>query len=361
MKKTVNLASPSVGFKEIRSVSRVLRSGNLAQGKEVLKFEKSFSNLVDERECIAVNSGTSALYIACLSLGVGVGDEVILPSFSFAATANAVALTGATPVFVDIQIGSYNIDPVEVEKKITSKTKAILVVHLYGLCADMPDILSIANRHGLLVIEDAAQAHLASIDGKQAGTFGDAAAFSFYPTKNMTSGEGGMVVLKESSASRFARMFRNQGMEIRYQNEIIGMNLRMTDIHAAIGNVQILKLEKRTQAREKNASFLSQRLEGVDTPKSYPGYRHVYHQYTILTKFDRIKFRESLLNFGVQSDTYYPNPIHRLKPYQSGDNLPVTDSCADQVLSIPVHPALSKKDLNKIVDAVNRSVGIVAG
>jgi perosamine synthetase len=350
-----------VGLKEIRSVTRVLRSGNLAQGKEVLKFEKAFSSLVSQRECVAVNSGTSALYIACLSLGIGIGDEVILPSFSFAATANAVALTGATPIFVDIQAGSYNIDPAEVEKRITSKTKAILVVHLYGLCADMPSILSIARKFDLLVIEDAAQAHLASINGNQAGTFGDAAAFSFYPTKNMTSGEGGMLVLKDNSTSRFARMFRNQGMEVRYQNEIIGMNLRMTDIHAAIGNVQILQLEKRTQAREENAAFLSERLQGVDTPKFYPGYRHVYHQYTILTKSDRKKFRESLLDFGVQSDTYYPNPIHKLKPYQSGDKLPVTDSCADQVLSIPVHPALTKKDLLKIVNAVNKSVEIVEG
>ncbi len=350
-----------MGLKEIRSVTRVLRSGNLAQGKEVLKFEKAFSSLVSQRECVAVNSGTSALYIACLSLGIGIGDEVILPSFSFAATANAVALTGATPIFVDIQAGSYNIDPAEVEKRITSKTKAILVVHLYGLCADMPSILSIARKFDLLVIEDAAQAHLASINGNQAGTFGDAAAFSFYPTKNMTSGEGGMLVLKDNSTSRFARMFRNQGMEVRYQNEIIGMNLRMTDIHAAIGNVQILQLEKRTQAREENAAFLSERLQGVDTPKFYPGYRHVYHQYTILTKSDRKKFRESLLDFGVQSDTYYPNPIHKLKPYQSGDKLPVTDSCADQVLSIPVHPALTKKDLLKIVNAVNKSVEIVEG
>jgi dTDP-4-amino-4,6-dideoxygalactose transaminase len=194
LSKTINLAQPNIGSKEIRAVTKVLKSGNLAQGVKVSNFEKAFSKHVEDRHCIAVNSGTSALVTALMALGLGVGDEVIVPSFTFAATANAVSLVGAVPVFVDINLKTYNIEPEQIVKSITKKTRAIQVVHLYGLPADMRKILEIAKKYNLLVIEDAAQAHLAKIDGKPVGTFGDAAAFSFYPTKNMTSAEGGMVV-----------------------------------------------------------------------------------------------------------------------------------------------------------------------
>ena len=214
----IPIAKPIIGRDVRRAVNKVLRSGNLTQGPEVLAFEREFSLLVNERECVAVNSGTSALHIALLSLGIGVGDEVIVPSFTFAATANSVALTGAKPVFVDIDISTYNIDSNLIEKAITPLTKAIQVVHLYGLPADMIRIVEIAKRHNLLIIEDAAQAHSASINDQPVGTFGDAAAFSFYPTKNMTSGEGGMIVFKDKEPARIARLYRNQGMEKRYQN-----------------------------------------------------------------------------------------------------------------------------------------------
>jgi dTDP-4-amino-4,6-dideoxygalactose transaminase len=303
-----------------------------------------------------VNSGTSALHIALLSLGIGKGDEVIVPSFTFAATANSVALTGATPIFVDINPITFCIDPSEIIKAITPKTKAIQVVHLYGLAAEMPAVMKIATKYKLLVIEDAAQAHLASIDGKPVGTFGDAAAFSFYPTKNMTSGEGGMIVFKDPTAARIARLYRNQGMEKRYENELVGFNLRMTDIHAAIGRVQLSKLIEKTHRRQENAAYLSQNISNsVSVPVTPKGYSHVFHQYTIKVKGDRQSFANRLTDLGVGSGIYYPIPVHELSAFGKKKNLPNTSLIFQQVLSLPVHPALSKRDLKTIVSAVKKA------
>jgi dTDP-4-amino-4,6-dideoxygalactose transaminase len=295
------------------------------------------------------------LHVALLSLGIGKGDEVIVPSFTFAATANSVALTGATPIFVDIDPTTFCIDPIELVKAITPKTKAIQAVHLYGLAADMPAIMKIAKKYKLLVIEDAAQAHLASIDGKPVGTFGDAAAFSFYPTKNMTSGEGGMIVIKDSFAARTARLYRNQGMEKRYENELVGFNLRMTDIHAAIGRVQLSKLNDKTQRRQENASYLSENIsKTVAVPLVPKGHSHVFHQYTIKVQVDRDSFANKLTDLGVGSGVYYPIPVHELPAFGKKKNLPNTSLICTQVLSLPVHPALSKRDMKTIVAAVNK-------
>jgi dTDP-4-amino-4,6-dideoxygalactose transaminase len=318
----------------------------------VAKFEKDFSKFVGDRECVAVNSGTSALHLALLSLGVGPGDEVIVPSFTFAATANSVALTGAKPVFVDIDPNTYNIDPSSVESAITKKTKAIQVVHLYGLPAEMERILEIAKKHDLLVVEDAAQAHLAEISGQRVGTFGDAASFSFYPTKNMTSGEGGMIVFKDSDSARTSRLLRNQGMEKRYQNELIGFNLRMTDIHAAIGIEQLKKIEKRTEVRIRNASFMSSRLPSSLTPFTPEGSKHVFHQYTVRLKSNRDLISTELSELGIGNSVYYPTQVHKLPSFQSDLNLMQTQLATEQVLSLPVHPSLSKRDLLKITDGL---------
>lgn len=353
--KLIPVAKPEIGKAERKAVDRVMRSGLLAQGPEVTNFENEFSKFVEDRECVAVNSGTSALHVALLSLGIGKGDEVIVPSFTFAATANSVALTGATPIFVDIDPTTFCIDPIEIVKAITPKTKAIQAVHLYGLAAGMPAIMKIAKKYKLLVIEDAAQAHLASIDGKPVGTFGDAAAFSFYPTKNMTSGEGGMIVFKDSTAARTARLYRNQGMEKRYENELVGFNLRMTDIHAAIGRVQLSKLKDKTQRRQENAAYLSENIsKTVDVPMAPKGYSHVFHQYTIKVQGDRDSFASKLTDLGVGSGVYYPIPVHELPAFGKKKNLPNTSLICKQVLSLPVHPALSKRDLKTIVAAVNK-------
>ena len=320
----IPIAKPIIGRDVRRAVNKVLRSGNLTQGPEVLAFEKEFSLLVNERECVAVNSGTSALHLALLSLGIGVGDEVIIPSFTFAATANSVALTGDKPVFVDIDINTYNIDPNLIEKAITPSTKAIQVVHLYGLPADMTRIVEIAKQHDLLIIEDAAQAHSASINGQPTGTFGDAAAFSFYPTKNMTSGEGGMIVFKDKEPARLARLYRNQGMEKRYQNEIVGFNLRMTDIHAAIGRAQLKHLLKWTKKRRDNAMTLSTQLQNVVTPFIPTGFSHVFHQYTIRVPKNRDTFSDKLSRAGVGNSVYYPTQVHKLPSFNNSLSLPQT-------------------------------------
>jgi len=343
--RNIPIARPIVGWGEIFSVAKVLKSGSLAQGPKVLQFEKNFSKLVDDRECIAVNSGTSALHVALLSLGIGTGDEVIVPSFTFAATANSVALTGAKPVFVDIDHQTYNIDPSKIESAISDKTKAIMVVHLYGLPADMKLIRQIASRKNLLLIEDAAQAHMAEIDGEKVGTFGDAAAFSFYPTKNMTTGEGGMIVLKDPEAAKKARLLRNQGMAVRYQNEIVGFNLRMTDIHAVIGIEQLKNLSKWTEKRQQNALQLSREITEVTTPFVPNGFSHVYHQYTIRIENKRDKFSELLTSSGIGNSVYYPTEVHNLPSFKSELHLDETHKATQQVLSLPVHPRLSKSDL----------------
>ena len=354
--KTIPVAKPEIGRAERKAVDRVMRSGLLAQGSEVANFEKEFSKFVEDRECVAVNSGTSALHVSLLSLGIGKGDEVIVPSFTFAATANSVALTGATPVFVDINPQTFCIDPTAIVNAITAKTKAIQVVHLYGLPADMTAIMKIAKKHKLLVIEDAAQAHLASIDGKPVGSFGDAAAFSLYPTKHMTSGEGGMIVYKDPSAARLGRLYRNQGMEKRYENEIVGFNLRMTDIHAAIGRVQLTKLSEKTQRRQENAAFLSERItKSVEVPFIPSGFSHVFHQYTIKVQGDRDSFASKLTDLGVGSGVYYPIPVHELPAFGKKKTLPQTTQVCAQVLSLPVHPGLSNKDLKTIAAAVNKA------
>jgi perosamine synthetase len=352
----IPIAKPIIGRDVRRAVNKVLRSGNLTQGPEVLAFEREFSLLVNERECVAVNSGTSALHLALLSLGIGVGDEVIVPSFTFAATANSVALTGAKPIFVDIDINTYNIDPSLIEKAITPKTKAIQVVHLYGLPADMIRIVEIAKRHDLLIIEDAAQAHSASINDQPVGTFGDAAAFSFYPTKNMTSGEGGMIVFKDKEAARLARLYRNQGMEKRYQNEIVGFNLRMTDIHASIGRAQLKHLLKWSKKRQDNAMTLSSQLQNVITPVIPNGFSHVFHQYTIRVPKNRDSFAERLSKAGVGNSVYYPTQVHKLPSFNSSLSLPLTQLATESVLSLPVHPSLSSRDLKRVINTVNSLV-----
>jgi dTDP-4-amino-4,6-dideoxygalactose transaminase len=355
--KEIKLADPIIGRREIRAVTKVLRSGNLAQGSLVARFELEFSRFVEDRNCIAVNSGTSALITALMALEIGPGDEVIVPSFTFAATANSVFLVGAKPVFVDIDSKTFNIDPDKVAEAITDKTKAIMVVHLYGLAADMPRILDIAEKHSLLVIEDAAQAHLAKIHNKAVGTFGHAAAFSFYPTKNMTSAEGGMVVIEDPSVARRARLLRNQGMEKRYENEIPGFNFRMTELHAAIGIEQLKKLESWTRIRQDNAQIYDENLSQIAKQETPEGYEHVFHQYTISVPHYRDYLLDELRRLNIGSAIYYPTQVHRLASFNENIDLPVTESATKSVLSIPVHPRLSARQIKKVSHRINSILG----
>ncbi|MGZ4615347.1 MAG: DegT/DnrJ/EryC1/StrS family aminotransferase [Actinomycetes bacterium] len=345
-------AQPLIGDEERAAVDRVLRSGMIAQGPEVEAFENEFSALVGGRHCVAVNSGTSALHLALLGMGVGPGDEVILPSFSFAASANAVRLAGATPVFVDIEPASFCIDPAAVESAVGPRTTAIMPVHLYGHPAAMAELEAIASRHGLAVIEDAAQAHAASLNGRNVGEFGLTACFSFYPTKNMTTGEGGLIVTPSAEIARTLRLLRNQGMERRYENEIVGFNTRMTDIAAAIGRVQLTRLAGWTAARQHNAKLLDATLESVVTPPVAAGAVHVYHQYTVRSQ-DRDALQQRLTDNGVGSGVYYPTPIHRLPSFGLELDLPETERAAREVLSLPVHPALTDQDLEIVAKTVD--------
>lgn len=361
MTEFIPAARPIIGDREREAVDRVMRSGMIAQGPEVAAFEKEFSeHFVQGRPTVAVNSGTSGQHLGLLAAGIGPGDEVIVPSFTFAATANSVALTGATPVFADIEPDFFSLDPQAVREAITPKTKGIMPVHLYGHPFLVEEIESIATEFELSLFEDAAQAHGASWAGRPVGTIGEFAMFSLYPTKNMTSGEGGMVTCSTENLARNVKLLRNQGMEKQYENEVIGFNARMTDIHAAIGRVQLQQVNGWTQQRQSNANRLSEGLEnvsGVITPKVHESAVHVYHQYTVRVdagERDRIRLaleKEHQIGTGV----YYPIPNHRLPSlshFAPNLDLPETEKAAREVLSLPVHPSLSENDVVRILDGL---------
>ena len=363
-------ARPLIGAEERAAVDAVLAGGMVVQGPQVAAFEEEFSaRVVGGAHCVAVNSGTSAQHLAALASGAGADREaeVIVPSFTFAATANSVAITGARPVFADIDPVTFTLDPASVEAAVTERTIAIEVVHLYGLPANMPEILDIARRHGLAVWEDCAQAHAAAIDDKPVGAFGAWGSFSFYPTKNMTSLEGGMVSTADAELARRVRLLRNQGMERQYANEVVGLNNRMTDVAAAVGRVQLTRLAGWTAARRANAAALDAGLAdapGVVTPHVPPGYTHVYHQYTIRLEGASAAERDEVARvlreqWRIGTGVYYPIPNHRLPslaPYAPGVDLPGTERAARECLSLPVHPSLSEADLERIVRAVGAAV-----
>jgi perosamine synthetase len=348
-------AKPIIGDEEREAVDRVLASGMVAQGPEVAAFEQEFADqVVAGRRCVAVNSGTSGQHLGLLACGVKAGDEVIVPSFTFAATANTVALTGATPVFVDIEPDYFCLSPAAVEAAITERTVGFMPVHLYGHPADMTALSLLAAKRGVQIFEDAAQAHAATWQGAPVGSFGAFAMFSLYPTKNMTSIEGGMVACAEDEIARMVRLLRNQGMEKQYENEVVGLNNRMTDVHAAVGRVQLTKLAGWTETRQRNAAFLDTHLENVVVPPVAKGATHVYHQYTIRVGSDRDRFRQALADeHGVGSGVYYPIPNHRLPSFRRSVDLPETEKAAREVISLPVHPSLTPAELEQIVHAVN--------
>ena len=351
----IPIAKPLLGKEEIDAVTKVLSSGMIAQGPKVEEFELAFSEYTGCGYAAAVNSGTAALHIALLAHGIGKEDEVITSPFTFIATANSILYTGAKPVFADIEPETYNIDPEKIQEKITSKTKAIMPVHLYGHSADMKAIMEIAEDHKLVVIEDACQAHGAECLGKKVGSFGTG-AFSFYPTKNMTTSEGGMITTNDKEIAEKSKMIRAHGSKVRYLHEMLGFNLRMTDIAAAIGLVQLEKLGGFTAARQKNAAMLSAGLKGISEivpAVTKPGYTHVFHQYTI-----RAQKRDELAAFLKENEIgtgiHYPIPIHKQPYYMElgyKDSLPVSEKAAEEVISLPVHPALSRDDVQKIVKA----------
>lgn len=369
----IAIAHPLLGPEEEIALLGVLASNHLTQGERVATFERRFAELCHVREAVAVSSGTAALHLALLAHNIGPGDEVITTSFGFAAAANVILLVGATPVFVDIEPDTYTLDPIQVERALTRRTKAILPMHLFGHPSDMKTLEQIAEAYSLVLIEGASQAHAAAIDGRLVGSFGTG-CFSFYATKNMTTGEGGMVTTNDPSIAEQVRLLRNQGQEAHYYHIALGYNMRLTELQAALGIVQLGKLESFTQRRIANATFLTERLKAVvQTPIVRSGYRHVYQQYTIRVPANRNEWAERLHTRGIETAIQYPFPIHQQPFYHrmssrfyvlspgrrshvKGGNptahLPATELAAQQVLSLPVHPALSEEDLSMIVREV---------
>ncbi len=359
----IKIVEPVIEDDDINNVIEVLKSKWLVHGPVVEEFERRFANYIGVKHALAVMNGTIALYLILTALDIGQGDEVIVPDFTFIATANTVLMRGAKPVFADIELDTYNIDPDDVLEKITNKTKAIIAVHLYGHPANMKDLLEIAEDYKLYVIEDAAQAHGAEIHGIKVGSMGHAAAFSFYATKNMTTGEGGMITTNiEWIASRI-RLLRDHGQEAKYYHVTLGGNYRMTAIQAALGISQLEKLDRLNEARAKNAEYLISSLKDITSirlPTVKPGYKHVWHQFVIWVKDEhplgRDKLVEELRKRGIQTAIHYPYPIHLQPLYRAlgypNNICPRATEASKHVLSIPVHPLLTKNELDYIIQAI---------
>lgn len=344
------------------ALARVLDSCQFVLGPEVAAFEQEFAAYCGASECIALNSGTSALHLALLAAGVGPGDEVITVPFTFVASVAAVLYAGAIPVLVDIDPRSFTLDPAAIQKAITPRTKAILPVHLYGQPADMDPILEVARRHGLVVIEDAAQAHGAKYKGKPVGSMGDMACFSFYPGKNLGAyGEGGAVTTSNPEYAKTVRMLRDWGQDRKYHHVLRGFNYRMEGFQGAILRVKLRHLDKWTEARRAIVQQYNQLLAdcGVETPKEMPWARHVYHVYTLRTE-DRDGLQASLAQQGIQTGIHYPVPVHLQPAYADlGYGIgafPQAEAAAKQVLSLPLYPELSSQAVADVAAAVNKIV-----
>jgi perosamine synthetase len=353
----IAISRPWIGPEEKAAVLEVLESGMLAQGPRVAAFEEAFTRLTGVRHAIATSSGTTGLHLALMAHGIGPGDEVITSPFTFIASVNTILLTGATPVFADIEEGTFNIDPMWLEAAITPRTKAVMPVHLYGQPCDMDEISALARKHGIAIIEDAAQAVGATYRGRPAGSFGTG-VFSLYATKNVMSAEGGMITTDDDHVADRCRLLRNHGMRKRYEYEVLGYNFRLNDVLAAIGLAQLDRMPEATRLRRSNAHFLSAQLESVATPAVKEGREHVWHQYTVRVPegMNRDAAVKSLDQAGIGTGVFYPMGAHRFPHVKEvvGDlEMPVTDRVADSVISLPVHPLLEQPDLERIVAAVN--------
>ena len=357
----IPVARPDIDDAEIAAVTEVLRSGMLAGGARVAELETGWAEFIGVRHAIAVSNGTVAEMCIFAGLGLGPGDEVITVGHTFNATVSSILFTGATPVFVDIDPETYDIDPDAVAAAITPRTRAICPVHLFGLPADMDPLVELAERHGLAIVEDACQAHGAEYRGRRVGSFGHG-AFSLYGTKNMTTGEGGLITTDDDALADWIRLYRNQGMRERYRHEILGYNFRLTDIAAAIGLCQLDKLERNTARRQAIAARYDEAFAvlPVVVPAVPTDRTHVYHQYTLDVGPARDAIVADLAAAGVATGIYYPIPVHR-QPYVLAlgirAELPVTDRIAARTLSLPMFPGLTDADQQTVIDAVVAVVG----
>lgn len=369
--RRVPMAKPYHSLEIEDSVMSVIRSGRLIQGQKVMDFENALAEYIGCKHVIAVSSGTSALHLAFLALGVKPGDEVITTPFSFVSSATAILYCGAKPVFVDIDPKTFNIDPALIEQSITPRTVGIEPVHLYGQPADMDAIEAIAEKHNLFIVEDAAQAIGAEYKARKIGTIGDITCFSTYTTKNLHTMEGGFLTTSDDDIAMRLRRLRNIGQESKYNHTLIGYNYRMTEVAASVGIAQVQLIDEFSRRRQANAAYITRELsmlekEGITLPYISPDSKHVFHQYTIMidsdmTGFTRDTLSDSLNSFGVETGMHYPAPIYTQPCFEGcfdsfGSLCPVTEKASRTVLSLPVHPCLTEKDLEHIVQAFQASL-----
>jgi len=364
----IPISKPCIGEREILSVSEVLRSGKLAQGEFVERFERSFSSYVGSRYAIAVSNGTAALHVALIAMGIGPGDEVIVPSYSFFATASTVILSGAKPVFVDVDPRTGTMDPSDVKRKISERTKAVVPVHIHGHPADLDAIRDALEGREIPILEDCAQAHGALYKGRKVGAIGEVGAFSFYPTKNMTTGEGGMITMNDEEIYLRARAIRDQGQTSKYEHHFIGFNYRMTEINAAIGLVQLERLDEFNRRRKEIASIYTDELSDfVETPYVAEWADPVWHLYPVRVRGKRDKALKLLAEEGVMARAAYPMPlqeqpvISKLKDryynflsilfedFEISGNTPNAKALCEEILYLPLYHCMTEEEVEKVV------------
>ena len=355
----IPIAQPSLGNEESDAVLAVLASGMIAQGPVTAAFEEEFAAYCGVPHAVAVSNGTTALHAALLAAGVGPGDEVVVPAFTFFATASSVSMCGAVPVFADVDAVTATIDPADILAKIGPKTKAVIGVHLYGQPCDVPAIKKICSNEDLVFIEDAAQAHGATYRGKKIGSLGDLACFSFYATKNMATGEGGMVTTGSGEYDEHLRRLINHGQSEKYLHSELGYNYRMTDINAAIGRAQLAKLDGFNRRRQENAAYYDSHITapGLILPAVAPGRTHVWHQYSLRVTgrfpLPRDELMAYLREHRIGCAVHYPIALTRQPLYAGVSHCPVAESLAASVLSIPVHPNVTDEGREYIADTIN--------
>lgn len=341
-----------------RAVEQVLDSGHFIKGEQLRLLEQEFADFCNAKHAVGVSSGTSAILLTMMALGIGNGDEVIVPSHTFIASASPAKFLGATPVYVDVDPDTYTIDPNKIEEAITENTKAIIAVHLYGHPANMDSINDIASKHGIPVVEDSCQAHAAEYKGKRTGALGDIAVFSFFPSKNMTvAGDGGIVVTNNGELAQKISMLRDHGRNNKYTSDLLGLNLRLSEIPAAIGRQQLSHLSDWTDKRRQAAARYNKLLRGVvETPSEAQWATHAYHLYVIQTN-DRDGLAKYLNDNGVSTGIHYPVPVHRQPCMEAGDvTLPVTDKVVDRILSLPMHPQLTDDQIEFVAEKIQEWV-----
>jgi perosamine synthetase len=369
MKKFIPIANIELGDEEIQAALDVLKTGNLRQGKRTEEFETEFARQTGAKYALATSSGTAALHLAYLSV-LEPGDDVLVPSFTFIATASMVVFSNCKPIFCDVDPRTFTIDVENAKKRLTKKTKAIAPVHLFGNSCYIDEIIHFASQNGLKIIWDAAQAHSTKYKGRDVGSFDDLVCYSFYPTKNMITGEGGMITTNSENIYEKLRLLRSHGQSKKYLHTSLGLNYRMTDVEAAIGLEQLKKLDRFVNKRRESAQILTEglsKINGIVTPFVEDFVRHSYHQYTILLdtskiRFSRDEFISALKEEGIGTGVHYPRPLHKQPLFDdiAGDlSLPISEDISKTILSLPVYPSLDEKDMNSIIQAISRTVAIL--